>query len=41
MVHVLQTLDVDKEHKVREINDCKCKFSFTWLDKEIKIKYIL
>jgi hypothetical protein len=39
MVQVLQAVDVDKEHKVREIDkDCKCKFSFKWLDKEVETK---
>ena len=38
MFRTLQT--VDKEHKVREIDkDCKCKFSFTWLDKSVEIKH--
>ncbi len=32
-------MDADKEHKVREIGrNCKCKFSYTWLDKVVEIK---
>ncbi len=30
MVQILQRLDVNKKHKVHEIDrDCKCKFSYT------------
>ena len=37
MISTLQT--VDREHKGREIDkNCKCKFSFTWLDKSVEIK---
>ena len=38
MISTLQT--VDREHKGREIDkNCKCKFSFTWLDKSVEIKH--
>ncbi len=39
MVQILQRVDADKEDRVHEIDrDCKCKFSYTWLDKVVKIK---
>ncbi len=39
MVQILQRVDADKENKVFEIvSDCKCKFSYTWLDKVVEIK---
>ncbi len=39
MVQILQRVDADKEHKVLKIDrDCKCKFSYTWLDKVVEIK---
>ncbi len=39
MVQILQRVDANKEQKVCEIDrDCKCKFSYTWLDKVVEIK---
>ncbi len=39
IVQILQRVDTDKEHKVCEIDvDCKCKSSYTWLDKVVEIK---
>ncbi len=39
IVQILQRVDADKENKVREIDrDCKCKFSYTCLDKVVQIK---
>ncbi len=39
MVQILQTVEAEKEHKVREIDrDCKCKFFYRWLDKVVEIK---
>ncbi len=39
MVQILQRVDGDKEHIVPEIDrDCKCWFSYTWLDKVVEIK---
>ncbi len=36
MVQILQKVDADKENKMCEIDkDCKCKFSYTWLDKVV------
>ncbi len=32
-------VDADKENKVHAIDrDCKCKFSYTWLNNVVKIK---
>ncbi len=39
MVQILQRVGADKENKVHEIDkDCKCKFSYTWLENMVEIK---
>ncbi len=39
MAQILQRVDANKEHKVSKIDsDCKCKFSYTWLDNVVEIK---